>query len=159
MTRTRQLIVCTLAVGLLGGGELVFFAASPAASGTLGKPARLRQQQVVQVGPGPVLTVLHAGAYRLELRLAPNRASRRGIVAVTLLKQNRPVNGARVRLTVTMLDMNMGSFTVLLPRTRSGTYARTAPVLGMSGRWGWRFDMTPPGAKHFTLTVTDHMGA
>jgi hypothetical protein len=156
--RTRRMLARTLVVGLLGSGTIVCIAASRAASGVLRLPAQ-RQQPTVQVGPGPVRTELRAGSYRLELRLAPNRASRRGVVAVTLVKGGRPVENARVRLTVTMLDMNMGNFTVPLPETGTGTYARTAPVLGMSGRWGWRFDVTPAGGKRFSIAVADRMGS
>lgn len=111
----------------------------------------------VAVGPGPVTTVLSARPFRLELRLTPNRATLRGTISVRLLKGGRPVNGARVKLTFSMLDMDMGRLSGLLPQTASGTYAHAGPVLGMGGHWGLRFDVAPPGAAPFSITVVDRM--
>jgi len=105
------------------------------------------------VGPGPVTARLDAGPYRLQLHVTPNRAQRTGVVTVALFLGGRPVDGARVSLTVTMLDMNMGSFALVLPQTRSGVYGRTFPVVGMGGRWDLRLDVAGASSVH----VVDRM--
>ncbi|HEY8868102.1 MAG TPA: hypothetical protein VIM30_01780 [Candidatus Limnocylindrales bacterium] len=112
----------------------------------------------VAVGPGPVTTVLSSRPYQLELRLTPNRAALPGTVSVKLLKGGRPVNGARVRLTFSILEMDMGKLSGLLPQTAPGRHAHAGRVLGMGGRWGLRFGVAPPGATPFSLTVVDQMG-
>lgn len=112
----------------------------------------------VSVGPGPVSTVLHSHRYRLELRLTPNRATAAGTISLKLAKQGRPVNGARVRLTFAMVDMDMGQLTGLLPQTAPGSYDHAGPVLGMGGRWRLRFDVTPRHGKPFSVTVVDRIG-
>ena len=40
---------------------------------------------------------------------------------------------------------------------RECRHAHAGPVLGMAGHWGLRFDVTPPGATPFSLTVVDQM--
>jgi hypothetical protein len=100
------------------------------------------------VGPGPVTARLDAGPYRLHLRITPHRALRTGVVTVALFRGGRPVDGARVSITVTMLEMNMGSFALVLPQTRSGVYARAFPVVGMGGRWDLRLDVANASSVH-----------
>lgn len=109
------------------------------------------------VGPGPVGLALPAGHYRIGFHLTPNLASQTGRVSVSLREGGRPVAGARVRMTVTMLDMNMGGFTVQLPERASGTYTRMFPVVGMSGRWGFRLDIRPAHGHAFSVALADRM--
>jgi hypothetical protein len=109
------------------------------------------------VGPGPVGVTLPAGHYRIGFHLTPNLASHTGRVSVSLREGGRPVAGARVRMTVTMLDMNMGGFTVQLPERTSGTYTRMFPVVGMSGRWGFRLDVRPAHGHAFSVALADRM--
>jgi hypothetical protein len=56
-----------------------------------------------------------------------------------------------------MLDMNMGSFTLVLPEPSAGTYARAFPVVGMSGRWGFRLDVQPRRGRAFAVSLSDRM--
>jgi hypothetical protein len=109
------------------------------------------------VGPGPVGVALPAGHYRIGFHLTPNLASQTGRVSVSLREGGRPVAGARVRMTVTMLDMNMGGFTVQLPERAAGTYTRMFPVVGMSGRWGFRLDVRPAHGRAFSVALADRM--
>lgn len=109
------------------------------------------------VGPGPVGVALPAGQYRIGLHLTPNLASQTGRVSVSLRKGGRPVAGARVRMTVTMLDMNMGGFTIPLPERAAGTYARMFPAVGMSGHWELRLDVRPVHDRAFTVALADRM--
>lgn len=118
-----------------------------------------RANAAVSVGPGPLATVLRARPYQLQLRLTPNRAAVPGTISVELLKGGRPVNGARVRLTLSMLDMDMGHPTGILPQTAPGHYSHAWPALGMSGRYRLRFDIALPGATPSSLSVVDRIGA
>ncbi len=97
--------------------------------------------------------------YRLELRLVPNRAWVAGTVSLALSRNEKPVTGARVRLTFTMLDMEMGGLAGLLPETAPGRYGHAGPILGMGGRWSLRLDVEPPRARAFRVMVIDRMGA
>lgn len=109
------------------------------------------------VGHGPVGVALPAGHYRIGFHLTPNLASQTGRVSVSLREGGRPVKGARVRMTVTMLDMHMGGFTVQLPERTAGTYTRMFPVVGMSGRWGFRLDVRPAHGRAFSVALADRM--
>lgn len=109
------------------------------------------------VGPGPVNTTVPAGPYAVAFRLTPNLASRTGSITVAVTRRGRPVSGARVRMTVRMLDMNMGSFAIPLPEHASGTYGRMFPVVGMSGRWGFGLQITPRHGRVFRVALTDRM--
>jgi hypothetical protein len=59
------------------------------------------------------------------------------------------VNDARVRITFTMVGM--GRLTGLLPQTAAGLYSHPGPILGMSGRWAIRLDITPRHAAQFSV--------
>lgn len=109
------------------------------------------------VGPGPVGVALPAGHYRIGFHLTPNLASQTGRVSVSLRDGGRPVKGARVQMTVRMLNMNMGGFTVQLPERAAGTYTRMFPVVGMSGRWGFRLDVRPAHGHAFSVALADRM--
>ena len=75
-------------------------------------------------------------------------------MSIRLFKAGRPVDGAQVRVTLTMLDMAMGSLTSALPQTAPGRYERPAPVLGMSGRWQIALAITPRrGSRTMHLDV------
>ena len=60
-------------------------------------------------------------------------------------------------VTVVMLDMQMGSFTLPLRERSAGTYGRMFPVVGMSGRWGCRVEVAPRGGRAFQVTLVDRM--
>ena len=109
------------------------------------------------VGPGPVNTTVPAGAYSVVFRLTPNLASLTGSIAVAVTEHGRPVTGARVLVTVRMLNMNMGSFALPLPERAAGTYGRMFPVVGMGGRWGFELAVTPRHGHAFRVMLTDRM--
>jgi len=145
----------TAGVALLGAAalELAHPAWLPAA---VGGPRSFASD--IRIGPGPVTRVVRSSGYQLDLRIAPNRATRRGTVSMNVRKGDQVVNGARVRARFTMLDMDMGGVTVRLPQTGPGTYSASEPVLGMAGRWGLRFEIVPPGGRSSTLMVVDRIG-
>lgn len=110
-------------------------------------------------GSHPFATRLAVHGYRLELRVAPNRATVSANATLVLTKQGHAVNGARVRLTYVMLDMPMtGIVRALAPRGR-GRYADAGPVLGMSGRWGLTVRVAPLHESPFTVRLVDRMSA
>jgi predicted metal-binding membrane protein len=111
----------------------------------------------IGVGPGPVTRVIRAGGYELELGFSPNRASQAGRLSLRLLNTGRPVNGARIRATFTMLDMDMPGVSIWLRQTGPGAYARRGPVLGMSGRWGLRLAIVPPHGKPLEARIVDRL--
>jgi len=109
------------------------------------------------VGPGPLDTALTSGRFHVLLHLAPNVATRAGSVSVSVRTGDGPVIGAHVRLTVTMVSMNMGSFTLPLAERSAGTYSRAFPVLGMGGRWRFTVHVLPSGGSPFSVSVADRM--
>lgn len=103
--------------------------------------------------------VLAVQGYELTVRLASNRAGSPDPLAVSVRHGARPVDGATVKATISMAEMDMGSLTGHLSQTRPGIYARTAPALGMSGRYELRIDVAPGhGVRPFTATLLDDMG-
>jgi hypothetical protein len=54
-----------------------------------------------------------------------------------------------------MLDMEMGTLAYTLPEPSPGVYSRTAPALVMVGRWGVRYEITPPGGRQFDVVLLD----
>jgi len=115
-------------------------------------------KQAMQIGPGPATAQLLAGRYRVALRLTPNRASRTGLVTVSLSLRGQPISGARLQLNVRMLDMNMGNFTLPLHQTGPGHYSQIFPVVGMDGHWQLQLQITPTGTtSQITKSVIDRM--
>ena len=113
-----------------------------------------RGHRTLRVGPGPVQETILVGGYRVEVSLTPNRSTSNGIVSLRLTKRGRPVR-ARVRLTTTMLTMNMG-YTGVLNQTKPGWYKHAWPVLGMGGRWRLLYVIAPTRGKRFTINLIDH---
>jgi hypothetical protein len=116
--------------------------------------------------PGPAtpsagVRLIEAGKYRLTLEVAPNRAPSVVRVRVAITRRGKPVEASRVRLTVTMLDMNMTGLTRTLHRAGDGRWDSGAADLafGMAGRWGLRFEVTPRHARPFAVAVVDRVSA
>ena len=107
------------------------------------------------VGPGPVTSVVHHGDYRLVVRVIPNKAAVPNTFSVAITRAGRPVRGADVTMTFTMLDMEMGQISYALPEIAPGVYGRSEPALVMVGHWGLSFEVRPPGAAPFTVLVID----
>ncbi len=120
-------------------------------------PAAADRHGDLQVGPGPVRLVLPEGRYRVALHLTPNHALHTGTISVAVRDGGQKVRQAEVSMTVRMLDMNMGSFTLGLHEAAAGTYTRTFPVVGMAGRWQIRLSILPKGGNAFAVTLADRM--
>jgi hypothetical protein len=110
------------------------------------------------VGPGPVVTTVQAGSYRLAIRLEPNRASIRDRLSVAVEQGGRPVAAARVAVTYSMPSMGMRDvYTGRLPEATRGTYGARQPVFGMPGSWQLSFAVTPPHGAPITVAINDRM--
>ena len=111
---------------------------------------------LAKVGPGPVGTVVHQGPYTLRVLVHPNKAVVPNSFGLALTKNGKPVQGADVTLSFSMLDMQMANQELQLTETRPGVYARPAPALVMVGHWALAFNVTPKGGTPFTALVVDH---
>jgi copper transport protein len=107
------------------------------------------------VGPGPVTRVVRRGAYRVEVRVTPNRAAVPNAFEVRVTREGKPVRSAQVTVTFTMLDMEMGRLAYRLPERSPGRYARSEPALVMVGRWGLSFQIEPRGRAPITVLLVD----
>jgi copper transport protein len=107
------------------------------------------------VGPGPVQKVVERGKYRLAFRFEPNRAAVPNVFGVRITRNGKPLAGADVTATFSMLDMEMGTLAYNLPERQPGYFARSAPALVMVGRWGLAFDVRPAGGTPFQVLLVD----
>ena len=106
-------------------------------------------------GPGPVTQVLTQHGYTLAVHVTPNRAAVPNDFAVRIERNGRPVTGADVTETFTMLDMEMQQQAYKLTESSPGLYEHSAPALVMVGHWGLSFAITPPGGTPFTVLLVD----
>jgi copper transport protein len=145
----------------LVAGEVLLAAGAVAAAAVLSSlppPPRALAGLVspsAHTGPGPVNVRVDRNGYRVDVRVAPNRAAAQNTFTVTIARRGVAVRHAEVVATFTMLDMQMPSQSYRLAETRPGTYERAAPALVMVGRWGLAFHVTPPGGKPFDVLVLD----
>lgn len=159
VSRRARLHATGLAVLLLAAGGTVSASVSAAGQSHTPAPSQAKRADgTLTVGPGPVLTPLSERRYQIELRLTPNRATLPGTITVKLLKRGRSVNSARIKLTFTMLDMDMGQLSGLLPQTTPGTYTHAGPLLGMGGHWKLLIDITPLKQAPLSVAVIDRIG-
>jgi copper transport protein len=107
------------------------------------------------VGPGRVVSVVTHGSYRLELRVTPNRAAVPNSFSIRITRDGKPVSGADVTTTFTMLDMEMGQQAYHLVEQSPGVYVRSVPALVMVGRWGLQYQVQPRGAAPFSVLFVD----
>ncbi|HEY8844296.1 MAG TPA: CopD family protein, partial [Gaiellaceae bacterium] len=142
-------------------GEIVFVAAAlfaaavltslpPPASGL----ARVKNV-AARVGPGPVSKVIAKGPYRLRVEVSPNRAALPNTFSLAITRDGRPVEGAQVVSRFVMLDMEMGEQSFRFPERKTGVFVKSAPALVMVGHWAIQFEVTPPGAQPFVVTLLD----
>jgi len=132
--------------------------ATPAAQ-TAPQAASVAPSPAVTIGPGPAHVAATAGAYRITVSLAPNRASARDGVTLSLTRAGRPVSGAAVALSYSMPSMGMPQVLAsTLHERATGTYGSLDPVLAMPGTWQLRFTVTSHGAAPpLTIVVNDRM--
>jgi copper transport protein len=142
-------------------GETLLVAAAVSAAAVLSSlppPAKalaVAGSAIARVGPGAVREVVSRNGYRLELRVAPNRAAAPNTFAIRLTKDGASVRHATVIAGFAMLDMEMGTQTHVLPERAPGLYALSSPALVMVGHWGLSFEITPPGGQPFTVVFVD----
>ena len=107
------------------------------------------------IGPGPVTTVVDESGYRLEFHVTPNRAAAPNEFAVRIDRGGRPIRGAAVIATVSMLDMEMPAQSYRLSEASPGLYEHSAPALVMVGHWGLSFSIAPQGGTPFSVLLVD----
>jgi copper transport protein len=108
------------------------------------------------IGPNGQATIKKNG-YTLHFRFSPNKAAVPNTFTVKVEKNGKPVKGAGVTATFTMLDMEMPQQEYSLSQQSKGSYARAnVPALVMVGHWGVGFNITPPGATPLQLLLLDH---
>jgi len=145
----------------LVGGEVLLVAAAIFAAAVLSSlppPSKALAsvgRASAHVGPGPVADVVSKNGYRLELRVAPNRAAVPNAFSVRITRNGEPVRGADVTTAFTMLDMEMGQQAYHLAETAPGVYSHSAPALVMVGHWALTFDIQPPGKQPFQVLLVD----
>jgi copper transport protein len=150
----------TLLRGLVSA-EIVLVAAAIFAAATLSSlpppPKELGELSgpITHVGPGEVVETVKHGPYTLDFRVSPNRAVVPNSFSVGIAADGKPVRGADVTTTFTMLDMEMGQLAYNFPESAPGVYTRSAPALVMVGHWGLSFDIRPPNADPFTVILSD----
>ena len=106
------------------------------------------------VGPGR----FRVRAYEVELSVSSARAFRAGALSLRLAHAGRPLDGARIQATFTMLDMDMPSVSASFSGSGPGRYRASTPALGMAGHWGLRIDVRPPRGSRFAVNVVDDVG-
>jgi YtkA-like len=147
--------VYRLPVALLPLALVVAAAVAVAALSRGDPPARAA---TTHVGPGAVARTLGHGAYRVSLRLSPNRSGARNRLAVRVTKAGRPVAGARVGARFEMVEMDMGDWTYRLRERAPGRYAKTLPGFMMAGDWHVRVTVAPAAGAPFAVQVVDRAG-
>lgn len=151
MSRAGRLTIALAGIAVAAASAAALATVSLAGASTHGTSA------ATTVGPGPVATTLARNGYTLQFALKPNKPTVAGTVSVRLAHNGKPVNHARVRITFTMAGM--GGLTGLLPQTATGLYSHPGPILGMSGRWAIRLDVTPRDGARFSVGLVDRLGA
>jgi copper transport protein len=109
----------------------------------------------VHVGPGPVSTTVQRNGYTVKAGVTPNRAAQPNKFVVAITRNGKPVAGANVTTTFSMLDMEMGQQEYAFKETSPGVYERSAPSLLMVGHWGITFHIEPPGGQPFDVVLVD----
>jgi copper transport protein len=145
---------------LVSGETVLVIAAVVAASvlSSLPPPAKALASvgsALARVGPGPVAETVKQNGYTIELRVTPNKAAAENAFSLRITKTGQPVRRATVVGGFSMLDMEMGTQSYVLPETAPGVYSRSAPALVMVGHWGLSFEITPPGQQQFTVSFVD----
>ena len=110
-----------------------------------------------RVGPGPVVSTIEKDGYKLQVRVAPNRAAVPNDFSIKLTRAGQPVRGADVVVRFDMLDMTMGEQAYRMQESAPGVYTRAAtPALVMVGHWGLSFDVKPKGGPPLDVQIVDH---
>jgi copper transport protein len=146
----------------LVGGEVVLVGGAVLAAAVLSslappsKALAAISGSTQRVGPGPVTSTVEKAGYRVDVRVAPNKAAVPNDFSVHITRNGQPVRGADVLARFTMLDMEMTPQAYRLTETSPGTYSHAAPALVMVGHWGVAFDVTPTGRTPFDILLVDH---
>jgi hypothetical protein len=140
--------------GASGGNEPAADAATapPAPAASTG-PVVIR----VSVGPGAASTTAVQGAFRLKVALTPNRVGK-PLAIVATLTEDGAASDATIDLTAAMLDMQMARPPVEVGSLKHGVLRARWSGIGMAGRYGLAFTVTPTDAEPFVVVLVDTVG-
>ena len=117
----------------------------------------------VGLEPRPVSETGTAGAVNVALAVRPNQAGENRIeVALTFARGGPVTDAQRVGLTLTMLDMEMGSREIAPQSLGDGQYGVQGSQLSMAGHWQVDVQVRQGGADsqaQFNITVGPAPGA
>ena len=139
-------------VTIFAAAVLSSLAPPSSALATIGKAS-------AHTGPGPVASVVNVNGYRVALHVLPNKAAVPNVFSVGITRGGKPVRGATVIATFTMLDMEMPSQSYRMAETAPGLYSHSGPALVMVGHWGLSFDIEPTHGQPFTVLFVDRANA
>jgi copper transport protein len=148
LRRTVSGEVALIAGALFAAAILTSLPPPPKALASLGHAS-------AHVGPGSFSQKVEQQGYELRFQVTPNKAAVPNSFSVRITKGGKPVRGADVTASFTMLDMEMPQLAYHLPEQAPGVFARSAPALVMVGRWGLEFQVTPPGRAPFNVLLVD----
>jgi hypothetical protein len=111
------------------------------------------------VGPARVHAAVRQGPLRLDLRVAPNRGAVANGFSVRLRSGAMAVHGARLSLTITMLDMPMPPVTLRLRETQGGTYLATAAPFLMLGRYRLAYRLQTASGRRGAVALVDRIAS
>ncbi len=152
LLRRLEGLETVVVIGAVVGASLLTSLAPPA------KALALESKALARVGPGEVAHTVKTGGYTLRFVAAPNRAAVPNAFTVDVSRNGTPVRDAAVKLSFTMLDMEMGEQQYVLTESAAGRYTRTAPALVMVGHWALNFTITPRGGRSFGALIVDRAG-
>jgi YtkA-like len=141
---------------LLGCGAFALFAVR-ATSGNQSTALAAASKNVTNVGPGPVVTLLHASDSTFGLSIAPNRSGAWNSVVLTISRLGEPVRHAAVTVSFTMLDMSMGRLVFSMSEKRPGRYVYVGPATTMPGQWQLAFRVKLQSGQRMATSVQDHV--
>ncbi len=156
----RLVSIAIVAFVQLGLAALAATATPPSVGDLLKQQQRPAVFPAASAGPGRVQTSIRVGHDRAGLTIAPNRATVRNAISVSITYRGRPVGDARITVTFSMPTMAMwNAFALTLAERRGGRYSASVPVVGMTGLWQLHVQITPPGAQSTSFIVADRVGA
>lgn len=113
------------------------------------------QPAPAHVGPKPGQVVVRHGANAITLRVTPNSSQRWNTFTVTATTGGVKVRRARVRLTFSMVGMDMGTMRFAMKEIRPAMYRYVGPGLLMSGIWHLHVDVAPRRGRPFVADIRD----
>jgi hypothetical protein len=159
---TRALAALVVALLAVAGAALAVTSATPSRHQLLAALGRPATQVAIRPMAGTYAVTAHAGDYRLQLQVGPNRAPVENALSLRVTEHGRPLAGAQVQIGFSMPAMNMWHVFTIRPaagRAGAGVYRARVPIVGMSGTWQLRVRVTRRSAPPVNVNFNDRLGA